>query len=203
MTAPLEIAANVITGVSIFLAGRNNLHTWWTGILGCSLFAMLFYQSNLYADVLLQGFFVASSVAGWWQWRHGRMGEPLPVTHANLRTLLRLAFGGVLVTAAYGALLHHYTDAYAPFVDSSVLVFSVIAQLLLLQRRVENWPLWILVNAIAMPLYASRGLYLTAALYGCYLINAIVSWMVWRTLARKPASPILSPFEPPPQRDLP
>jgi len=198
MTDPLEIAANLITGLAIFLAGRNNIHTWWTGILGCSLFAVLFYQTNLYADVVLQLFFVGSSIVGWWQWLRGGHGKELPVTNASMRTLLLIiAPIGLLTTAAYGALLHHYTNAYAPFLDSSVLVFSVIAQLLLLQRRVENWPLWLIVNSIAVPLYASRGLYLTAFLYGCYWINAVVSWVLWRKLARAAESPILSPIDQP------
>jgi nicotinamide mononucleotide transporter len=91
---------------------------------------------------------------------------------------------GALATAGYGALLHHYTNAYAPFLDSTVLVFSIVAQFLLMQRRVDNWPFWILVNSIAVPLYASRELYLTAFLYGCYWINAVVSWIWWRRLAR-------------------
>ncbi len=197
MTDPLEIAANIITGLAIFLAGRNNIHTWWTGILGCGLFALLFYQTNLYADVVLQLFFIGSSVVGWWQWLRGGHGKALPVTNASMRTLLLIAPVGLLTTTCYGGLLHHYTNAYAPFLDSAVLVFSVIAQLLLLQRRVENWPLWLIVNSIAVPLYASRGLYLTAFLYACYWINAVVSWVLWRKLARAGESPILSPIDQP------
>jgi nicotinamide mononucleotide transporter len=197
MTDPLEIAANLATGIAIFLAGRNNIHTWWTGILGCSLFAVLFYRTNLYADVVLQLFFIASSVAGWWQWLHGSQGKELPVTNATARTLLLIAPAGLLTTVCYGALLHHYTDAYAPFLDSAVLVFSVIAQLLMLRRKVENWPVWLLVNSIAVPLYLSRGLYLTAFLYGCYWVNAVVSWLLWRKLARADRSPILSPIDHP------
>ncbi len=63
MIGPLEIAANVTTAAAIFLAGRNNIHTWWIGIIGCVLFGALFYQWNLYADVALQGFFIVSSGA--------------------------------------------------------------------------------------------------------------------------------------------
>jgi len=183
---PLEIAANIATAMAIFLAGRNSIHTWWTGIVGCSLFAVLFFQTKLYADVALQLFFVVSSIVGWWQWLKGAQGDVLPITHAKVRTLLMILPLGVALTAAYGALLHHYTDAYAPFLDSTVLVFSIVAQLLMMQRRVDNWPIWILVNSIAVPLYASRGLHLTAFLYGCYWINAVVSWIVWRRLARVP-----------------
>lgn len=182
--SPLEIAANVTTAAAIFLAGRNNIHTWWIGIVGCSLFGVLFYQSNLYADVALQLFFVVSSAIGWRAWLKGGSGAALPVTNVPLRTLMLIVPAGVALTAAYGAMLHAYTNAYAPFVDSAVLVFSIVAQILLMQRRIENWPFWLLVNTVAVPLYASRGLYLTSFLYGCYWINALVSWWWWRRLER-------------------
>jgi nicotinamide mononucleotide transporter len=193
--SPLEIAANAFTAVAIFLAGRNSVHTWWTGIVGCTLFGLLFAQSRLYADVVLQVFFVATGVLGWWRWVRGRDGAPLPVTHAGLRTLLWMVPLGVVATAAYGALLHYYTNAYAPFIDSAVLVFSVIAQLLMMGRRIENWPVWLLVNTIAVPLYASRGLYLTAVLYAGFWVNAIVSWIWWRKLAARDAAASLAPVE--------
>jgi nicotinamide mononucleotide transporter len=64
-----------------------------------------------------------------------------------------------------------------------VLVFSVLGQILMMDRRVENWWAWLLVNTIAVPLYASRGLYLTAALYAAFWINAVVSLVRWRRIA--------------------
>ncbi len=87
---------------------------------------------------------------------------------------------GLGATVGYGMMLQAYTNAYAPFIDSSVLVFSIVAQLLLMGRRLESWPFWLLVNSISVPLYASRGLYLTAVLYAAYWVNALVSWYYWR-----------------------
>jgi nicotinamide mononucleotide transporter len=180
LISPLEIAANAVMAVSIVLAGRNNIHSWWLGIVGCSLFALLFYDVKLYADVLLQLFFIVTCIIGWVQWLRGAGGKPLPVTTAGWATLRWALPAGVAATAIYGALLRAFTSAYAPFIDSSVLVFSVIAQFLLMGRKLENWVFWLLVNAIAVPLYASRGLYLTAVLYAGYFVNALISWFWWR-----------------------
>ncbi|WP_429202823.1 nicotinamide riboside transporter PnuC [Massilia sp. UYP11] len=187
MTSPLELAANAFTAAAILLAGRNNVHTWWTGIVGCTLFGVLFAQNRLYADVVLQVFFVGTGVLGWRRWVRGSDGTPLPITHAGWRSLAWMIPAGIAATAAYGALLHFHTNAYAPFTDSAVLVFSVIAQLLMMQRRIESWPVWLLVNTIAVPLYFSRGLHLTAFLYLCFWVNAIVSWVWWTRLARRQA----------------
>ena len=176
----LEFAANVVTALSILLAGRNSVHTWWIGIIGCILFALMFYQVKLYADVALQGFFVVTGVLGWYQWLHGRGGRELVIAQTSWNVLAGMLITGIVVTFIYGYLLHHYTDAYAPFVDSAVLAFSVLAQLLLMKRRVETWLFWLIVNSIAIPLYASRELYFTAALYSVFWVNAVVAWYEWR-----------------------
>ena len=188
LTPSLEIAANVLMTASIILAGRNNIHSWWIGIVGCVLFAVLFFQVNLYADVMLQLFFIVTCVIGWLQWRRGAGGKPLPITRTGWRSLAWVVPAGIASVAIYGMLLHRFTNAYAPFIDSAVLVFSIIAQFLLMNRRIETWAFWLLVNTVAVPLYYSRGLHLTAVLYAAYWINALVSWYWWNLQARRAAA---------------
>jgi nicotinamide mononucleotide transporter len=184
---PLEMAANLVMTASILLAARNSVHTWWTGIIGCLLFGMLFFEARLYADATLQVFFIATSAWGWRLWLGRGTGAERPVTRARPRVLLACIVAALAATAGYGTLLHALTDAWAPFVDSAVLAFSVVAQLLLTQRRLETWAFWLLVNTLAVPLFASRGLHLTAALYTAYWVNALVAWRHWRRLAGTPA----------------
>ena len=178
-----EIAANFFNAASIFLAGRNSIHMWWTTIVGCVLFAYVFFSAKLYADVTLQAFFISTAGLGWWRWLHGYSGAELPVRHSSRALIVGGVLAGVIVTIGYGGLLHRFTDAYAPFLDSIILAFSVLGQLLLMDRRVESWWCWLLVNTIAVPLYASRGLYLTAVLYVAFWINAIVALRRWSRLA--------------------
>ena len=131
-----QSAAGPAEPLSIGLAGRNSVHTWWTGIVGCVLFALVFQDAKLYADVVLQGFFLATSAVGWWRWSTGGAGRARPITHSPHAEVVASVVLGATAALGYGWLLHRYTDAYAPFVDSGVLAFSVVAQLLLMQRRV-------------------------------------------------------------------
>jgi nicotinamide mononucleotide transporter len=183
MFSEVEVAANLFNTASILLAGRNSVHTWWTGICGCLLFTHVFFGAKLYADFTLQAFFILTSVVGWWRWRH-RAGSAveLPIRRTRASWMGLLAAAGVVVTLGYGWLLHRFTDAYAPVLDSVVLVFSVLGQFLLVARRLETWWCWLLVNTIAVPLYCARGLYLTAALYVVFWVNAIVSLRRWRRM---------------------
>lgn len=199
--SPLEPVANVVNLASILLAGRASIHTWWTGIVGCLLFIVLFVVARLYADATLQLFFIVTSVLGWRGWARSRRGpgsrdpelststpSPVPVRRAARAQLVVGVAAAIAVTAGYAALLAATTDAAAPLPDSAVLAFSVLAQLLLMDRCVEAWWFWLLVNTLAVPLYASRGLWMTAAFYAAFWINAVISWRAWAAQARR-ASP--------------
>lgn len=180
MKGSLEVAANVFNAASILLAGLNSVHTWWTGIVGCVLFGWLFFITQLYADSTLQVFFVVTSIVGWRNWGRSDSGIALPVRRTPQFHLIAMLMVGVLVAAGYGWLLWRFTNAFAPFLDSVVLAFSVLAQLLLMKRRYETWYFWLLVNTIAVPLFATRGLALTAGLYAAFWINALVAMIRWR-----------------------
>jgi nicotinamide mononucleotide transporter len=93
---------------------------------------------------------VISSAVGWRHWLRGDRGRALQVAPADFRSLAWTLPAGLGASAAYGAMLHYWTDAYAPFLDSAVLVLSVIAQLLLMGRRIENWLFWLAVNTVAV-----------------------------------------------------
>ena len=182
MSGRVEIAANVLGAASVLLAGLNRVHTWTLGIVSCLLFAWVFFEARLYADVTLQLFFIATNAVGWWSWAGGRQAAPLPVRRTPASSLAAMLAAGAAVTLGYGWLLHRFTNAYAPFVDSTVLAFSVLAQLLLMRRRYESWWFWLAVNTISVPLYLARGLTLTALLYAAFWVNATVALVRWRRL---------------------
>jgi nicotinamide mononucleotide transporter len=182
MTNGWELAANLLNATSILLATLNSRHTWWTGIVGCSLFGWVFLETQLYADATLQIFFIVTSAIGWWNWSKGNSGAELPVRHTPASMIVAYLAVGAAVAGGYGWLLHVHTNAYAPFADATVLVLSVLGQLLLMSRRYESWWCWLAANSIAVPLFLTRGLDLTALLYTAFWINAIVALFRWRRL---------------------
>lgn len=186
-TSYLEWAAIATTTLCIILAGRNNVHTWWTGIVACILYGVLFFEQKLYADVTLQVFFVATSLYGWFYWGVNDLVQErsTPPDYASKKYMLVSLGVGVVGALVYGWLLHTFTDAWAPFIDSGVLTGSIVAQFLLMRRNVQTWPMWIVVNTLSVPLYFSRELYVTSLMYGVFWINAVWSWYNWRNLASK------------------
>ena len=62
---------------------------------------------------------------------------------------------------------------------------SVVAQVLLAMRRVENWALWIAINVLSVGVYIDRALYLTAGLYAVFLVLAVAGLREWAKAARE------------------
>ena len=59
---------------------------------------------------------------------------------------------------------------------------SILAQLLMVARKLETWPVWLVVDCIAVPLYASKGLWMTAAIYAFFLVLVVMGWVRWSRL---------------------
>ena len=194
--SPLELSANLFNLLSVWFSARNNVHTWWCGIVACALYALMFLEVRLYADVTLQAFFVGSCIVGWWNWQRGGRARvaagttvptELPITRVAPRAAAGLAVLAIAAAAAYGGLLQALTDAANPFVDSAVLALSILAQLLMVARKIESWPVWFVVDLIAVPLYASKGLWLTATVYAFFLVLVVFGWLRWtRLIVRRP-----------------
>jgi nicotinamide mononucleotide transporter len=185
-TSALEWACNLTSLACIILAARNQVLTWPFGIVSCVLFTVLFVDAKLYAEAVLQGFFIATSLWGWWHWS-AQQGKPA----APIRSIALPAAAGWLLLAMLGGGLYawglqHYTDAASPWVDSQILTLSMLAQWWLMQRNIRCWWLWLAVNTLSVPLYASRELYVSAAFYALYWVLALVAFATWRkALARQ------------------
>ncbi len=87
-------------------------------------------------------------------------------------------------TILWGLGMARFTDAAAPMADAAVAGLSVTAQILQSLRRVESWVLWIAVDTIAIGLFATRGLGVTAALYALFLMLAIFGLVEWQRKAK-------------------
>lgn len=180
-TSWLEWSAIGMTAICIFLAGRNNIHTWWTGMVACALYMVLFYEYKLYADVVLQMFFIGTSIIGWvgWKTSTGVVAASSMRLAPSARSTAMFVAVGALAYAGYTSMLYHFTDAAAPFMDSAVLVLSIIAQLWMMRRYVISWPMWIAVNTIAVPLFYSRELVMTSIVYAIFWVHAWYGWYNW------------------------
>jgi nicotinamide mononucleotide transporter len=181
----LEIVA-VVLGIWMVVCNmRVNPLAWPLAMLSSALYLLLFARSRLYGEAALQLVFIAVAGWGWWQWLRGTgmHGEPLRVHVLGTVRRWQLAALTLLLWPLLGLLLDHGTDTDVPYLDALPTVGSLVGQFLLGRKLVENWPTWVAVNAVSIGLFATKGLWLTVALYIVFLLMALTGWRAWHRLA--------------------
>lgn len=187
---PLEATAALLGVVNILLLIRRSIWNYPFGLVMVALYARVFFVAHLYSDALLQGFFFAIQLYGWWAWRRAG-GNDHAIAVERLTMAARAAWIALiaLLSVAWGGMMGRYTDAAYPLVDAAVAVASIAAQILLARRCLENWVLWIAVDAVAIGLYAARHLYPTAALYALFMVLSGVGLAEWLRAERRALAP--------------
>ncbi|MFD3703953.1 nicotinamide riboside transporter PnuC [Nocardia sp. NPDC058658] len=165
----------------VWLVARQHIANWPIGIANNVFFILLFTQAGLFADAGLQVVFIALAGYGWWTWAHGATRtEPLPVRRMTRVEWVVLAACGVLGTAAITVLLDTATESTVPFWDALTTALSLMATYGQCRKRLESWWLWIAADIVYIPLYAHKGLFLTALLYLGFLALCVRGLIAWR-----------------------
>ena len=178
---PVELAAAVVTAVSIWLATKQNVWYYPTGIASVLLYAWTFAGARLYAEAGLQVVWLVLMIYGWYEWLYG--GErktELRVTRTPRRAWPAVIASGIAMAVVIAMLQRRFTDNPAPVIDSAIAAFSIVAQAMTAWKWIENWLFWIVINVFAVVLYLNRGLYPTAALYAILFVLGIKGWFDWR-----------------------
>ncbi|MGQ0661266.1 nicotinamide riboside transporter PnuC [Sphingosinicella sp.] len=181
----LEWVAAGLGVVNVALVVRRSVWNYPFGLAMVSLYFVVFTEARLYSDALLQIFFFVVQLYGWRNWVRAKAaaGE-VPVAVMGGRERIVWVIATLAASLAWGTGMARFTDAAAPIVDAGVAGFSIAAQILMARRRLENWIVWIGVDVVAIGLYASRGLALTAGLYFLFLLLATVGFFEWRRALR-------------------
>ncbi len=181
----IEIVAVLLGIANIVLIIRRSVWNFPVAIVMVALYFVIFRDAKLYSDAGLQIFFAAINLYGWWSWNRNKDDSGV----ISVRRLPATGYalwitGSILAIWAWGAIMHAETDASYPYWDASIAMLSIVGQILMTRRFVENWHYWIIVNIISIPLYIVKDLHLTAGLYGIFLVLAIAGLVEWRKAER-------------------
>lgn len=193
----LEFFAALAGLIAVWLSARANIWSWPIGIINVVLAFFLFYQVQLYPDMFLQVFFFVTNIMGWWRWANPKPGEE------NRRNELRASFmgwkrfsklaaigiAGTYILGTFAENLHELLpdlfsipSAY-PYADSFVTVMSIVTTFYMIEKKIESWIIWIVVDALATYLYFSKGIKLYALEYMIFCL--IASYGLWNWIREK------------------
>ena len=174
----LETAAVVLAIAYLLLAIRQSIWCWICAGISTACYIWLFIGASLYMESALNAFYFAMAAYGWYSWRRGgRDQESLPIVVWPMAMHIKAIALIVLLSLLSGYLLHAYSDAAYPYMDSLTTWSAIWATFLVARKVLENWWYWLLIDAVSMLIYWSRDLQLTALLFGMYLL--LIPFGLW------------------------
>lgn len=175
--------------VSVRLAQKNNIWVYPTGIIGVGLAAYLYLfvsHPPLYADGLLNVYFVVMSIYGWWCWSVKEKERPsFPISNCSRSEwLVGIAFF-MFSWLIIQFILTRYSDSNTPILDALVSSSAITAMWWMAKRKTENWLAWIASNLIAIPLNFYKGFFLYTLMYLVFLFLAWQGYFAWNKKIKK------------------
>lgn len=173
-----------ITGIaSVWFAKRENILVYPTGLVATVITVYLFYRDDLLGDMMMNFYWSAMSIYGWWNW--SRKQDDKTVVHISRTTTKEKSIGIVLFLGTmlvnYGVYkLFDVAIESSNYIDifTSGIFFTAMWYMAL--KKLENWTLWIIANLITIPLYAYRGWGMLSLQYVIFTIIAIQAYFAWK-----------------------
>lgn len=184
-TSWLEWAGFVSTIACIYLAAKENILNWPISILSIVISAILYFDTHLFGDFALQFYFLFTAFYGWWFWLNKKKEIAKPIVRIKPKHWLIILVVIVVLTGLLGYLLDKYTPTNVPYEDGFCTAVSLVAQIMLTRKILENWILWIIVDICYVPLLIYKNLNLYAVLYAILVIIALKGYLDWRKTYRE------------------
>ena len=184
----LELIAVVFGIISVLFARKNNILVYPTGLVSTILYVYILFEFQLYGDLIINFYYTIMSFLGWYLWSKTKDGhDEFPISTINRKEILvsTLIF---TITLTFVALVYHFFDKFTDwtaYVDALTTGLFFVGMWLMAKRKIENWILWIIADAISIPLYFYKGLTFSSFQFILFTIIAILGYKEWKRFLQK------------------
>jgi nicotinamide mononucleotide transporter len=179
-----ELSAAGLGFIAIYLQIKQNVWYWLVSIIMVSMYIYIYIDARLYADMSLQVYYLVISFYGWYMWLFGKKinshKTQLPVSTSTVPILVVSGLVSILLFFIIAWILQQFTNSDLPYWDSFTTSLSFIATWMLARKKIENWLIWIVVDAVSIGIYIYKELYPTAILFTFLTILAAVGYKKWK-----------------------
>lgn len=194
--APVDIALEIIAVVfgflSVWYAKRNLILVFPTGLISTAIFVYLLLKWELLGDMMINAYYFAMSIYGWYVWTRKSNDSVTPITRttSNEKRVSTLIF---IATLAFVYIVYQSADkwtSWTAYVDTLTTAVFFVGMWLMARRKIENWIFWIVGDVISMPLYFYKGLTFTSFQYLIFTLVAIYGYLAWKKILNSSQVPV-------------
>ncbi len=186
----VEFFATILSLIYLYFSIKQKTVSWFFGIFGASLYAYVFFDSQLYALMSLQFYYVSISVYGLYNWyiKNKETDNNFKISFAfkNKKIVRNLLNFSILIYIFIFFLLSKFSKESINeliYLESFVTSLSIISVWMLTRKMIETWIMWIIIDTVSIGLYFYKELYFTTFLFVVYTIASIIAYIKWKKIA--------------------
>jgi nicotinamide mononucleotide transporter len=179
----LEIIGVVFGLLSVWLAKKNHIGVFPTGMISTFVYVYLLFQWGLIGDMMINAYYFAVSIYGWYIWT--RVNDQKEQTHISSmsttewRNIAALFLGSLLFVYSVYQWFGLWNSSTA-VIDTFTTAIFFSGMWLMARRKIENWIFWIVGDVISVPLYLVKGFSFTSFQYLIFTLIAIFGYLAWK-----------------------
>ncbi len=184
----LELTAAIIGFIYIVLEYKASVWLWFFSILSALLYVWEFFQNGVYANMLIQVYYLIIGIYGLLEWKgilKKKKQEEVPITSMPKKLVLPLVLISLFLCLLCPFVLREFTDSEVWLFDGVSTALSVVAMWLLVKKYYQQWLFWIVVEPLVVLTSIQAEMYATAGLYFVYTIIAIMGYFKWKRQSEK------------------
>ena len=181
----LEITGVVFGLLSVWLAKKNHIGVFPTGMISTSIFVYLLLKWGLVGDMLINAYYFGMSVYGWVIW--SRVNDQQQTTLITRINQLEWKYLFLLFVGSLGFVYGVYQwfglwNSSTAMIDTLTTAIFFSGMWLMARRKIENWIFWIVGDIISVPLYLIKGFSFTSLQYLVFTFIAIYGYLEWKKI---------------------
>lgn len=158
---------------------------WIFSIIMPMIGMVLYFNKGIYADFAINIYYFLIAIYGYVAWTFNfskKQKEELPISRIKLRAAVVCAVVAAVLWLGISYVLRTYTDSTVPYIDAFTTSLSIVAMWMLARKYVEQWLVWIVVDAVSAGLYFYKGIPFYGMLYAIYTTVAYFGYCRWLRL---------------------
>lgn len=178
----IEIIGLVLGLFYLYFEYHASIWVWLFSLLMPMVSMIVYFDAGLYADFSINIYYLLASAYGLARWRGNKRRKGASISHIPPAFALMSMAAMLVIWLGIYLVLHSFTNSNVPVMDSLTTALSIVGTWMLARKYIEQWAVWIVVDAICVGLYIYKEIPFYAVLYAVYTVVAVFGYRKWRAM---------------------
>ena len=177
----------VLTGIlSVWLTKKENVILYPVGICSVSIWIYLCWIGDLFAQSIINLFFLIMNIYGWYNWQSKDDNQKFKIqikknnAIENVMVVIISIFLSALIFVLINQFQKEDASLFYVLLESIITGLNFVAMWLMAWKRIEHWYLWIIGDILCIPLFIFKDYTLGVIQFSIFIIIAYLGLKDWK-----------------------